>query len=267
MKRRRPTAAAAAAASSSAASRAAPPPVLDAGGAVVLVSRPVAPAPSAGPSASAGPELRFRGCAQLRLRIVAATLARRPLRIDGIRGGASASPGLDASEASFLRLVVERLTNGGRLAINDTGTALRYAPGALVGGAVEHDCGTGRSLGWFIEGVLPLLPFCRAPAVLTLSGVSSDVADWGVDALRGAVLPFAAQFGLAAGAAGGLSLDVLSRGAPPLGGARVRLSCPVVRELASISITDEGLVRKVRGVAYACKVSPQMANRLAASAK
>jgi hypothetical protein len=76
---------------------------LDASGAVVAFSSaPVVPAsssagksgasrdafvarPSAGPSGAPG-ELRFTGAAQFRARLVLATLARRPLRIDRIGG-------------------------------------------------------------------------------------------------------------------------------------------------------------------------------------
>jgi RNA 3'-terminal phosphate cyclase-like protein len=167
-----------------------------------------------------------------------------------------------AAEVSFLRLLCA-LSNGAVLRVSDTGTALRYTPGVLRGGALSHDCGAARPLGWFVEGVLPLLPFCGdKAAALTLSGVGGDAGpDWSLDALRGAALPFLARFGAAP------ALDIVSRGAPPRGGAVVRLTCAAVRELQPISVTDEGLVRRVRGVAFACRVSPQLANRLASAAK
>ncbi len=84
---------------------------LDASGAVVAFSSaPVVPAsssagksgasrdafvarPSAGPSGAPG-ELRFTGAAQFRARLVLATLARRPLRIDGIRDADAGAPGV-----------------------------------------------------------------------------------------------------------------------------------------------------------------------------
>lgn len=50
----------------------------------------------------------------------------------------------------FLALQVE---------INETGTTLRFKPGYITGGRASHDCGITRSLGWFIEGLLPLALF------------------------------------------------------------------------------------------------------------
>jgi len=212
---------------------------------------------------AAAAQLRFTGCAQFRQRITLATLARKRVRIDDIRAD-SEEPGLQDFEASFLRLV-EKLTNGMVLEINETGTSLRYVPGVLQGGVLEHDCGLARGIGWFVEGVLPLLPFCKKATSITFTGITSDDVDLGVDMLRNVALPFLAHFGLAA--EGGLSLTLQQRGCAPLGGGRVRLTCPVVRELTPISITDEGLVKKVRGVAYCCRVSPQVANRLVQSAR
>lgn len=176
----------------------------------------------------------------------------------------SETPGLQDCEASFLRLM-DKLCNGMELEINETGTALRYSPGVLAGGVIEHDCGLSRSVGWFIEGLLPLLPFCKKPVSLSLTGITSDAVDWGVDALRAVVLPFLSQFGLAS--EGGFTLTVQARGCAPMGGGKVRLTCPVVRELSPISITDEGLVKKVRGVAFCCRTSPQVANRLGAASR
>ena len=43
--------------------------------------------------------------------------------------------------------------------INETGTTLKFKPGYVAGGRATHECGTTRSLGWFIEGLLPLALF------------------------------------------------------------------------------------------------------------
>jgi RNA 3'-terminal phosphate cyclase len=44
-------------------------------------------------------------------------------------------------EASFLRLI-EKITNGCGIKINETGTKVSYKPGVLVGGIGHtHDCG------------------------------------------------------------------------------------------------------------------------------
>ena len=220
-----------------------------------------AAASSSSSSSAWAPPLRLRGCAHFRQRVVFATLARRRLRIDDIRHK-DESPGLRDFEASFLRLV-EKLTNGCRIEINETGTSLRYQPGVIVGGKVAHDCGLSRAVGYFLEGVLPLLPFAKKETRLALAGITNDDVDPGVDFLKAVLLPVLPLFGVSEG----LALDVQRRGAAPLGGGLVQLTCPVVRELRAVSLTDEGFVKKVRGTAFTARVSPQLGNRMVDGAR
>lgn len=46
-----------------------------------------------------------------------------------------------------------------KVEINETGTTLRFKPGYVTGGKATHDCGTTRSLGWFLEALMPLALF------------------------------------------------------------------------------------------------------------
>jgi RNA 3'-terminal phosphate cyclase-like protein len=84
-----------------------------------------------------------------------------------------------------------------------------------------------------------------------------------------------------------LSVEVKARGARPKGGGVVHFSCPIAKQLKPIDYTDAGdagsrsrcattpftrvlgagLVKKIRGVAYSTKVSPQVANRMVHSAR
>ena len=63
--------------------------------------------------------LRFRGAQCFRTRLVCATVAGRPIRIDDIRAD-DENPGLRDYEASLLRLI-EKVTNGCIIEINETG--------------------------------------------------------------------------------------------------------------------------------------------------
>lgn len=56
--------------------------------------------------------------------------------------------------------------------------------------------------------------------------------------------------------------QVVKRGARPLGGGEVVLRVPIMKTLPPISLTDEGMVKRIRGVAYSMKVSPQNTNRM-----
>ena len=58
-----------------------------------------------------------------------------------------------------------------------TGTSITYKPGLLYGGTIEHQCSCQRSIGYYLEGVICLAPFCKKPVILKLTGVTNDDAD------------------------------------------------------------------------------------------
>ncbi|GAQ89366.1 RNA 3'-terminal phosphate cyclase [Klebsormidium nitens] len=208
--------------------------------------------------------LRMRGAQSFRQRLVCATLAGTPFRIDEIRASDS-NPGLRDFEANLLRLL-EKVTNGCVVEINETGTRLRYKPGVIVcGGGLVHDCGTSRGIGYFLEPLILLALFAKKNLQIVLRGVTNGLQDPGVDTFRTTTLPLLRQFGVSTD---GLELRIVKRGAPPLGGGEVMLKVPVVgASLQAVNWTDEGMVKRIRGVAYSARVSPQMANRMVDSAR
>lgn len=216
---------------------------------------------AAGSAPSHSKVLRYAGCADFRARVALATLSGRPLIITNIRAD-DVAPGLQDFEASFLRLV-ESICHGCTVQINDTGTSVRYTPGFLVGGDISHACAPSRSVGWYIEGILPLLPFAKVGSNVTLTGVTNDADDLSVDTLRTVTLPLMSYFGISEG----LSLTVKRRGCRPAGGGTVLLTVPVVRSLTAIDLCVEGFIRRVRGIAYTCKVPPHTAGRIVEGAR
>ena len=215
----------------------------------------------------------LQGSEALRTRLALATITGRPLRLDAIRPDDPASPGLRPWEASLLRLL-EKVTSGAAVEINETGTSLKYRPGVIVGGAAPHHaCHPGRGLAYYLEPLLLIALFGRKPLSISLTGVTDGGPDPSIDAWRAATLPLvrrAAGLGvgvdaatslLAGGAAGELSLRLVRRGVFPAGGGEVAFTAPALRGLPPLSLTEEGLVRRVRGVAFAARVSPSMAAR------
>lgn len=232
--------------------------------------------------------LRFRGSQCFRQRIVCATIAGKPIRIDDIRSD-DENPGLRDYEASLLRLL-EKITNGCIIEINETGalrevlrggmlcsalpcccctflprlvlplcwdylttqqvcamaaqegdwqtlqglslspssvaglastlpallnpalcpaslrhflflpsvctagTSLRYKPGFVAGGAgLDHDCGTSRAVGYFLEPLALISLWGKKPLAITLRGITNDSTDCGVDVWRTVTLPLLRQ--------------------------------------------------------------------------
>eukprot|EP00580_Thalassiosira_gravida_P010740 CAMPEP_0201644916 /NCGR_PEP_ID=MMETSP0493-20130528/31064_1 /ASSEMBLY_ACC=CAM_ASM_000838 /TAXON_ID=420259 /ORGANISM="Thalassiosira gravida, Strain GMp14c1" /LENGTH=432 /DNA_ID=CAMNT_0048119731 /DNA_START=75 /DNA_END=1373 /DNA_ORIENTATION=+ len=213
------------------------------------------------------------GATQFRLRLVTSLLSSRPLLLRNIRSDDLDAPGLREHEASFLRLL-DRMTNGTKIEINATGTQLRFKPGVLLGGDIEHDCpvgsGDSRSVGWFLEGVFPLAAFGKEPLRLTLTGVTDGTSDVdpSPDYLSSSFVPLMIKLGIGDdGDHPPPLLTVAKRGAAPAGGGAVEFYCPIVKELRPLEHVDFGKVKRVRGTAVSCRIPPSSAARVAHSAK
>lgn len=84
-----------------------------------------------------------------------------------------------------------------------------------------------------------------------------------MDIIRTVLLPQLEKFGIEEN----VELKITKRGAPPLGGGEVIFNCCSVRQLKPVQFTEEGRIKRIRGIAYCTRVSPQTANRLAESAR
>ncbi|KAG0743932.1 hypothetical protein G6F57_005861 [Rhizopus arrhizus] len=205
--------------------------------------------------------LKFEGYNYLRQRLILSTLSGKPIRIEKIRSD-DENPGLRDFEIKFLNLL-EKVTNGSVIEISYTGTSILYRPGAIEGGRIQHDCGTDRSISYYLEPMVALAPFSKKPFVLILEGITSDHIDPSVDIIRTVLLPQLKRYDVDQN----LELKITKRGAPPLGGGEVVFSCIPIRQLKPVQFIEEGRIKRVRGIAYCTRVSPQTANRLVESAR
>ncbi|EGC34230.1 hypothetical protein DICPUDRAFT_80015 [Dictyostelium purpureum] len=206
--------------------------------------------------------LKYQGSTHFRQRVICSTLSGKAIRITNIRDE-DEKPGLRDYEASFLRLV-DKITNGSKIEINTTGTTITYIPGIIIGGKnIAHDCGNSRGIGYFVEALICLGPFSKTPLDITLNGITNNDIDLTIDTIRTTTLPIIRKFGLEEG----LNIKILKRGAPPNGGGSVNFKCPIVPQLKAVQLIDEGKIRRIRGIAYATRISPQFSNRVLDKAK
>ncbi|KAL3629313.1 hypothetical protein CASFOL_026535 [Castilleja foliolosa] len=209
------------------------------------------------------PYVRLKGSQNLRLRLLLSTLSSTPILIDDIRSDAT-WPGLRHHEVCFLRLL--KKVSDDCLRNQRNRTKLMYRPGTVIGGRhLVHDCGTSRSIGYFLEPLIVLSLFGKKPLSIRLQGVTNDSKDPSVDTFRSTTLPMLKQFGVPSE---GLDLKIESRGVPPHGGGEVILSVPILQEsLKSITWIDEGMVKRIRGVSFSTKVSMQFENTMIHAAR
>ncbi|XP_061658265.1 RNA 3'-terminal phosphate cyclase-like protein isoform X2 [Syngnathoides biaculeatus] len=85
-----------------------------------------------------------------------------------------------------------------------------------------------------------------------------------VDLLKATAIPLMKKFGIEGE---GLDLKVMKRGMAPNGGGEVVFTCPVCKTIRPVQLTDSGKIKRIRGVAYSVRVSPQMGNRIVESAR
>lgn len=204
----------------------------------------------------------LEGSQHFRQRLVLSTLAGKSMQIDNIRVS-DQNPGLRDYEASLLRLL-EKITNGCRIEINETGTRLRYRPGFVHGGPdLEHDCGQSRSIGYFLEPLCLIAIYGKYPVSIKLTGITNDSMDIGVDMWRTVTLPLLRQLIGAEGVQGSFELKISKRGSAPGGGGEIYVKIPILKKvIPPVSLLDEGLIKRVRGVAFSTKVAPQTTSRL-----
>ncbi|KAJ2008713.1 hypothetical protein H4R26_000032 [Coemansia thaxteri] len=205
--------------------------------------------------------IQFEGHQFLKQRLVFSILSQQPVRIDNIRSK-DTNPGLRDFEVSLLRLL-EKATNGSRIVISHTGSSVVLRPGMITGGRIEMDCPVSRGIGYYLEALVALAPFGKEQLVATLRGVTMNNTDLSVDTIRTATLVNYRNFGIEEG----VELRITKRGAPPKGGGEVRFICPVVRAVKPANFIDAGKIRRIRGISYATRVSPQTANRMVEAAR
>jgi len=158
--------------------------------------------------------------------------------------------------------------------VSSDGTTLSFKPGTITnmnGQPITHQCTTvgDRGFGYWLECLLCIAPFGKKALDITLTdGLTNSQKDISVDCVRNTTLFLLNQYFLKNGDGGNATLQILKRGAYPEGGGQIRLKIPIVKnQIPPIQLLNEGMIKRVRGIAYATRVAPALANRMVESAK
>ncbi|KAK4475643.1 hypothetical protein MN116_000913 [Schistosoma mekongi] len=208
--------------------------------------------------------LVLEGHGNFRVKIALSLVSRKRLVIKHIRHKDN-RPGVDDAEVCLLKLV-DKLSNGTVININDTGTIVTVSPGTLIGGDFSFDCSNTRGIGYYVEFLLMIAPFCKVPIEATLTGISNNLHDPSIDMIAQSWLPiYRSVVGL--GASVSTKIDIRKRGVYPGGGAEVLFTSKPCSGIVPINKTEVGKVYRIRGVAWSCRVSSSYAQRLVSGAK
>lgn len=213
---------------------------------------------------------QFKGASNLRYRLVLSTLSSTPIRLTHIRDTDSTSPGLSPSEISFIRLL-DKLTSGAIIQINETGTTLTYTPGLLVGTSNErliHDCHPSRAISYYLEPLLMISPFCKNALNVQLKGPTHSEMDICIDTVSTISIPLLRRLTKKSSLSPSLQIkrkSCMSKASLNGGGkeGHVNFRCDVLTgKLHSIDMIDTGVVKRIRGIAYGNRVNPGYINRM-----
>eukprot|EP01084_Bolivina_argentea_P056409 103245_1 len=209
--------------------------------------------------------IKFQGSALFRWRLLLSTLTHKSICIDNIRNNDDGNNnlGLRDYELSFLRML-DKLTNGSLIEINETGTKIRYKPGSLIGTSsiLYFNCCTSRSIVYWIEPLLILLLFSKEQQnSITFYGSTYHEFDISIDIIRSVLIPIMnKKFGC-----NNIKIDLKKRGLSPSGGGEIRLTVPNINNLKTINMLDGGMIKKIRGLCYTIAMAPTIANRVRTS--
>ncbi|KER27748.1 hypothetical protein T265_05239 [Opisthorchis viverrini] len=206
----------------------------------------------------------FPGPGNFRVKLALSLITLRPISITQIRNK-SLNPGVDAAEVSLLKLIDE-VSNGTEIKISDTGTTVTCKPGILVGGTFTFECCGERGLGYFIEFLLLIAPFCKQPINATLMGVTNSSIDPSPDMIKQAWFPAYREL-IGPSAAAALELTITKRGTAPNGGGEIVFSSKPCTGILPMMKLNEGKVYRIRGVAWTCRVNSGYGHKLMSGAK
>lgn len=107
-------------------------------------------------------------------------------------------------------------------------------------------------------------PFCKYPIEAKLMGITNSCDSPSVDHIKVSAFNIMKRFIIEEDA---YELKILKRGLKPLGGGEILFKMKPVMKLRTLQIEEFGMVKRIRGIVYSCKVSPTFANRTVEAAK
>lgn len=194
----------------------------------------------------------------VRLATALASLLRRPLHLFNARAKRE-KPGLRPQHLAAVRACAE-LCGAEVEGLAVGATEFTFLPGPRIrGGTFRWDIGTAGSATMLALGVLPVACFAEGAIMARISG--GLFQDWAPSPhhMQYVLAPLLARLGAA------VELRVVRAGYVPRGGGEIELCVEPVRgALAPLALTEQGVVREIRGIAFSSHLAErQVSERMA----
>ncbi|SBT80232.1 RNA 3'-terminal phosphate cyclase-like protein, putative [Plasmodium malariae] len=182
--------------------------------------------------------------------------------------------GLQEYEAKLLKLI-DKLCDDTIIKINEDGDELYFKPGFLIGNVIDEvrisdlnnsfHCGKERSITYFLEFLLMIVPFFKNPVKLLLKGITDDCIDSTVYTCKIVSEHFFKTFLKVDN--NFLNINILKRGIKSDCSGEVLFFMNNLKTINSFDMHDSGLVRKITGTVVSKNISLVFRNKFINFAK
>ncbi|SCM05146.1 RNA 3'-terminal phosphate cyclase-like protein, putative [Plasmodium chabaudi chabaudi] len=182
--------------------------------------------------------------------------------------------GLQEYEAKILKLI-DKLCDDTTIKINEYGDELYFKPGFLIGNVNDEirisdlnntfHCGNERSISYFLEFLIMIVPFFKNPVKLLLKGITDDQIDRTVYTCKIVCENFFKTFLNVND--GFLNITILKRGTKLDATGEVSFFMNNLKMINSFDMHDAGLVKRITGTIVCNQISMIFRNKIVNCAK
>ncbi|SCM10330.1 RNA 3'-terminal phosphate cyclase-like protein, putative [Plasmodium chabaudi adami] len=182
--------------------------------------------------------------------------------------------GLQEYEAKILKLI-DKLCDDTTIKINEYGDELYFKPGFLIGNVNDEirisdlnntfHCGNERSISYFLEFLIMIVPFFKNPVKLLLKGITDDQIDRTVYTCKIVCENFFKTFLNVND--GFLNIAILKRGTKLDATGEVSFFMNNLKMINSFDMHDAGLVKRITGTIVCNQISMIFRNKIVNCAK
>ncbi|CXI97028.1 RNA 3'-terminal phosphate cyclase-like protein, putative [Plasmodium berghei] len=232
--------------------------------------------------------MEFEGSNYFRFRLALSLISGKAITIKNIRKKNShkkinkgeeiddneINEGLQEYEAKILKLI-DKLCDDTIIKINENGDELYFKPGFLIGNVNDEvkisdlnntfHCGNERSISYFLEFLIMIVPFFKNPVKLLLKGITDDQIDRTVYTCKIVCENFFKTFLNVNDDF--LNITILKRGTKLDATGEVSFFMNNLKMINSFDMHDAGLVKKITGTIVCNKISMIFRNKIVNCAK